>query len=184
MAGQFIVVQNQSVQLFEILQEMEIPGCLLRLNITKMSKYSLKVNFCCNNTGIVYKHLQHQIRGQNGATAHLESNRRYIMLKKNNYIIHSNNWNCKLELVLPLRHLKIFNNVTGQTMTMRTISIEKASQRGEICSYIRDTVVELTLVFITVSLWLCTHVYTCKLWTFHGTTLLNRMSTTTKMVYP
>lgn len=38
MAGQFIVVQNQSVQLFEILQEMEIPGCLLRLNITKIDK--------------------------------------------------------------------------------------------------------------------------------------------------
>ena len=45
MAGQFIVVQNQSVQLFEILQEMEISGCLLRLNITKMTRYSLKVNF-------------------------------------------------------------------------------------------------------------------------------------------
>ena len=82
MAGQFIVVQNQSVQLFEILQEMEIPGCLLRLNITKMTKYSLKVNFYCNNACLVYKQLQHQIRGQNRATTHLESNRRYIMLKK------------------------------------------------------------------------------------------------------
>lgn len=56
---------------------MEVPGYLLRLMITKMTKYSLKIKtFTSNNPCLVYKQLQHQVRAQNGATTHQESNRR------------------------------------------------------------------------------------------------------------